>query len=141
MVLEIVPGALIDEAELRFQASRSSGPGGQNVNKVATRVTLFFDVPGAAGLSAEHKARVAARLASRLSRDGVLRVVAQRHRSQAANRQEAVERLVALLRQALQEDEERIPTRPPRAVKERRLADKRHRAERKRARRAAWDVA
>jgi len=139
VILEVVPGAFVDEAELRFQASRSSGPGGQNVNKVATRVTLFFDLEGAAGLLAEHKARIVTRLSTRISRDGVLRVVAQRHRSQAANRREAVERLLALLRQALQEDEKRIPTRPPRAVQERRLTDKRRRAERKRARRAAWD--
>ncbi len=139
MILEVVPGAWVDEAELRFQASRSSGPGGQNVNKVATRVTLFFDLGGAAGLSAEHKARIAARLASRLSRDGVLRVVAQRHRSQAANRREALERLLALLRQALEEERQRTPTRPPRAVKEQRLAEKRHRAHLKTTRRAAWE--
>lgn len=138
VILEILPGAFVDEAELRVQASRSSGPGGQNVNKVATRVTLFLDVEGAAGLSPEHKARIAARLASRISREGVLRVVVQRHRSQAANRREAVQRLLALLRQALEEDRQRTPTRPPRAVKEQRLADKRRRAERKRARRATW---
>ncbi|MEP0773107.1 MAG: aminoacyl-tRNA hydrolase, partial [Acidobacteriota bacterium] len=112
---------------------------GQNVNKVATRVTLFFDLEGAKGLAAEHKERIRQRLATRISRDGVLRVACQRHRSQSANRQAAMERLVELLQQALREDAARTPTRPPRAVKEQRLADKRRRADRKRERRVAWE--
>lgn len=140
-MIELVPGAFIDEAEIRFQASRAGGPGGQNVNKVATRVTLFFDVDGAAGLSGEHKVRIRERLSTRISRGGVMRVVAQRHRSQSANRQEALERLLALLRQALAEAPERTPTRPPRMVKEQRLADKHRRAAIKRFRRAGWDEA
>lgn len=134
-MLELAPGVAIDEAEIRFAASRAGGPGGQNVNKVATRVTLLFDVAGATGLSAEQKARIRARLATRMSRAGVLRVVCQRHRSQAANRQEAQARLVALLRQALEEEPPRIPTQPPPAVRERRLAEKRRRADVKHARR------
>lgn len=138
-MIELIPGAVIDEAEIRFQASRAGGPGGQNVNKVATRVTLFFDVAGAPGLSAEHKERIRQHLATRISRAGVLRVTCQRYRSQAANRQAAMERLVELLQQALWEEAARTPTRPPRAVKEQRLADKRRRAARKRERRAAWE--
>ena len=141
MLIEVVPGAFIDEAELRFQASRAGGPGGQNVNKVSTRVTLLLDVEAAAGLSAEHKARSVARLSTRISRHGVLRVVAQRQRAQAANRREAIERLLPLLREALQEEPERIPTRRRRAVQERRLADKHRRADLKRTRRAAWGEA
>lgn len=138
-MIELAPGAVIDEAEIRFQASRAGGPGGQNVNKVATRVTLFFDLEGAKGLAAEHKERIRQRLATRISRDGVLRVACQRHRSQSANRQAAMERLVELLQQARREDAARTPTRPPRAVKEQRLADKRRRADRKRERRVAWE--
>ena len=131
----MLPGVTIDEAEVRFLASRASGPGGQNVNKVATRVTLLFDVAAASGLSAEQKARLCSRLATRMSKAGVLRVVCQRHRSQAANRREAQERLVTLLRHALAEDPPRTPTMPSAAVQERRLADKRRRAARKRTRR------
>ncbi len=139
MVIELAPGVVIDEAEIRFQASRAGGPGGQNVNKVATRVTLFFDLEGASGLAAHTKERIRQRLATRISRDGVLRVTCQRHRSQSANRQAAMERLVELLQQALREDLERTPTRPRRAANEQRLEDKRRRADRKRARRVAWE--
>lgn len=138
-MIELLPGVFIDEGEIRFHASRASGPGGQNVNKVASRVMIFFDVEGCAGLSPEQKARVRVRLATRLSRAGVLRVVSQRHRSQAANRQEALIRLVALLRQALREEAERIPTQPSPAAKERRLSYKHRHSARKKTRRAAWE--
>ena len=76
----------IADTELVFNMSRSSGPGGQNVNKVNTRVTLLFDLEGSTSLSAEQRALVRQRLPGRISKEGVLRVVSQRHRTQLANR-------------------------------------------------------
>lgn len=134
-MLEIAPGLAIPEGELRFTASRSGGPGGQNVNKVATRVTLIFDAGGSPSLSPDQKACIRERLATRISRDGVLRVVSQRHRTQAANRKAAVERFVELLRVALAEEPPRVPTRPTRVARERRVASKKLRARVKEARR------
>jgi len=130
-MVEITAELAIPEQELSFTASRSGGPGGQNVNKVATRVTLFFDVAGSPCFSPEQKVRIRERLVTRISNDGVLRVTCQIHRSQSANREEAVERFVALLREALAVDQPRIPTRVSRAVKQRRLAEKKLRAHRK----------
>jgi ribosome-associated protein len=127
--------ALADD-ELTFVASRSSGPGGQNVNKVSTRVTVLLDVAASPSLSQEQKERIRERLATRVSAEGVLRVSSQRERSQSANRGAAVERLVELLRAALAEQPERRPTRVPRAVRERRIAEKKLRAARKRTRTA-----
>jgi len=130
-MVEITAELAIPEQELSFTASRSGGPGGQNVNKVATKVTLFFDVDGSPCLSPEQKARIHERLATRISNGGVLRVTCQVHRSQSANREEVVERFVALLRDALAVDQPRIPTRVSRAAKQRRLAEKKVHARRK----------
>lgn len=124
----------IPTSELRFAASRSSGPGGQHVNKVETRVILSFDLTGSPSLSPEHKTRIQERLASRVTKAGVLRVTAQRHRSQAANRKLAVERFATLLREALAEEEPRRPTKVPRRVVRRRLDEKRRRGKVKRLR-------
>jgi ribosome-associated protein len=124
----------IPDEELGFATSRSSGPGGQNVNKVNTRVTVLFNVQESATLSSEQRELLRERLGGRISNQGVLRVVSQRHRTQLANRDAAVERLVELLRQALTEAPERIPAAVPRQAKERRLEEKRHRADVKRER-------
>jgi ribosome-associated protein len=139
-MVEISTELSIADAELRFVASRSGGPGGQNVNKVNTRVTLLFDVGSSPSLSEEHRDRIRARLATRISADGVLRVVSQRHRTQKANRDTALERFVELLRGALACELPRIPSRPTRAARERRVADKRHRARVKAQRRANVDA-
>jgi ribosome-associated protein len=135
-MIEVTSELAIPEAEVRFATSRSSGPGGQNVNKVESRVTLLFDLAGSPSLDATQKERLRERLASRIAKDGVLRVVAQKHRTQGANREEAVARFAALLRAALAEEAPRKPTRPTTAARRRRAADKRRRAELKRARRA-----
>ncbi len=118
----------VDEAELLFVTSRSSGPGGQNVNKVSTRVTLRFDVARSPALSEDERRLVRERLATRINRDGVLSVTSRRHRTQAGNRRAAQERFVELMAEALTVDPERRPTRTPRAARARRLDEKRRRA-------------
>ncbi|HUV36523.1 MAG TPA: alternative ribosome rescue aminoacyl-tRNA hydrolase ArfB [Patescibacteria group bacterium] len=133
-LLSITNTVTIPESELSFTFSTSSGPGGQNVNKVSTRATLHFDVAATQSLSERQKEVVTRRLRTRITRDGVLRVVSQRYRSQRANREAAVERFVELLRDALYENPPRRPTGVPRAVRERRLTDKKHRSHLKRER-------
>jgi ribosome-associated protein len=124
----------IPEEELTFLTSRSGGPGGQNVNKLETKVTLRFDLAGSPRLSEEQRQRIRERLATRITRDGVLQVSSQRHRTQAANREAAVARFAELVGEALREETPRKPTKVPRAVKRRRLEDKRRRSETKRGR-------
>ena len=126
----------IPDEEVTFTTSRSGGPGGQNVNKLETRVTLRFDLTGSAALSEEQKARLRERLATRITRDGVLQVSSQKHRSQGANRDAAVERFAELLRENLREEPPRKKTRPSRAAKARRLDEKRRQSQRKRERSA-----
>jgi len=140
-MIEITPDLSIPDDELAFTASRSGGPGGQNVNKVSSRVTLLFDVDGSPSLSATQRALLHERLATRISKAGIFQVTSQRHRGQAANREEALQRFIELLRWALEERADRRPTRPPRAARERRLAAKKRRADAKRLRgpAAAWD--
>ncbi|MBC8447543.1 MAG: aminoacyl-tRNA hydrolase [Chloroflexi bacterium] len=121
-------------SELEFRFSRSGGPGGQHVNRSATRVELLFDVAGSPSLSEEQRQRVLTRLAGRMDSEGILRVVAESERSQFRNRQEAVERFQALLRQALHVPKRRRRTKVPRWAKERRLATKQRRSEVKRYR-------
>jgi ribosome-associated protein len=124
----------IPDEEVTFATSRSGGPGGQNVNKLETRVTLRFDLAGSGALSEEQKARLRERLATRITRDGILQVSSQRHRSQGANREAAGERFAELLRENLREETPRRKTRPARAAKARRLDAKRRQGLRKRER-------
>jgi len=124
----------IPDGELGFRYSRSSGPGGQNVNKVATKVTLLFAVADSATLSEHQKAVIAERLANRIAKDGVLHLSSERHRTRSANQRDAVERFAELVARALRPRKRRRATGVPEASKRRRLEAKRQHAERKRLR-------
>jgi ribosome-associated protein len=124
----------IPQQELSFSATRAGGPGGQHVNKVSTRVTLRFDVARSPSLSETQRRRILARLATRISGAGVLRVTCSRMRSQAANREEALRRFAELLAAALKPRKRRTRTRVPAGEKRRRLEDKRKRGRLKRQR-------
>ena len=133
-MIQINHGVSIPDDEIHFTAARSSGPGGQHVNKVSSRVTLLFDLEKTDSLTEEEKRRVGSRLSTRVNRAGILRVVCQRHRSQHLNRKEAQERFVRLISEALAQTTPRIPTVATRAAGERRLRAKRHRSKVKQVR-------
>jgi len=133
-MLEILAGLSIDERDLDERFVRASGPGGQNVNKVATAVELRFDVR-AASLPQSMKDRLAALAGSRMTADGVLLIDSREHRTQKANREEARDRLVLLLRAAAVKPKRRRATRPKPAAREERLKEKKHRGEVKARRR------
>jgi ribosome-associated protein len=135
-MIEITDGILINEDELLFKVSRSSGPGGQNINKLNTRVTLLFDVSNCGSLSDSQKQRILSSLASRADKNGVLRVVSQKFRTQRANRRAAVERLQQLLTKALKTRPIRKKSKVPYGAKLRRLEEKRQRSLLKRQRSA-----
>lgn len=135
-MIEITGDTFINEDELVFKVSRSSGPGGQNINKVNTRVTVFFDVANCENLSDTQKQRILARLATRVDKNGVLRVVSQKFRTQRANRKAAVERLQQLLAGAIKTRPIRKKSKVPYAAKQRRLEEKRRRSLLKRQRSA-----
>ncbi len=124
----------IREDELVFTASRSSGPGGQNVNKVSSRVSLEFDVDCSPSLTDAQRHLIHARLGTRLSKEGILRIVSQQTRSQPENKQLAVNRFTELLRQALKPLPVRRKTKRTRASHERRLEEKRRKGTIKRER-------
>ncbi len=126
----------IDESELDYEFARSSGPGGQNVNKVETKVTLKFVVDESAALSDDEKRRVSDALASRITKDGVLRVTSQRHRTREANRHAAIGRFIELLDDALVVRAPRKKTRVSRAAKRRRIEGKKRRGQIKKMRRS-----
>jgi len=124
----------IPDTELGFRYSRSSGPGGQNVNKVATKVTLLFAVGDSTALTADQKAQLGERLANRIAKDGVLHLSSERHRTRSANLRDAVERFAALVAAALAPRKRRRATRVPEPSKRHRLEKKRQRSEQKRLR-------
>lgn len=126
----------IDEREIAETFVRASGPGGQNVNKLSTAVQLRFDVRGSPSLPGDVKPRLERLAGTRLTRDGVLVITAQRHRTQARNREDALDRLVDLIRRADTPPAPRRATKPTRASRERRIESKKHRGGIKRLRRA-----
>ena len=133
-MISVMPGLSIPEDELHFDASRSGGPGGQNVNKVSSRVTLTFDVNLSTALSGAQKETILKKLAGRINKEGVLRVISQRTRSQELNRADATERFSELLQVALTPQLARVKTRVSRAAHERRVDEKKKRALIKRGR-------
>lgn len=117
----------IPEENVVFKFSRSSGPGGQNVNKLNTRATLLFDVANCGSFSDAQKKRILKRLATRANKDGVVRVVSQQYRTQRANRRAAIERLVELVNEALRKRPMRKKTKVPQYARQKRLEEKRKR--------------
>jgi ribosome-associated protein len=135
-VIRITDHISIDEREIEENFVRASGPGGQNVNKLATAVQLRFDVRRSPSLPEGVRTRLERLAGTRMTRDGVLVIIAQRHRTQARNREDALDRLVDLLRRAAVVPRPRRPTRPTAGARERRIEAKKHRGGVKRQRRA-----
>ena len=133
-MIEVIETIGLDEADLSESFIRASGPGGQNVNKVASAVQLRYVLDGARPLPEPVRARLAKLAGRRLTEDGAIVITAQRFRSQIRNREDALERLIALIRRAVTPPISRRPTRPGRAARERRLSDKARQSRRKRDR-------
>jgi ribosome-associated protein len=134
-LVRITDTVSIPMSELHFRFARSSGPGGQHVNRSATQVELLFDVASSPSLNEMQRQRVLRKLRSRIDKEGILHLVSQETRSQLRNREEVVERFQMLMREALRVPKRRLPTLPTRAARERRLRTKRRRSEAKRDRR------
>jgi ribosome-associated protein len=128
MAIRITDTIAIDESELGESFVRSSGPGGQNVNKLSTAVQLRFDVRGSPSLPNDVAVRLMRLAGKRLTKDGVLVIVAQNHRTQERNRAEALERLIALVQEAAVRPVPRRPTKPTKASREKRLEGKKVRS-------------
>lgn len=138
-MLEVSPTLTIEDSELEERFVRASGPGGQNVNKVATAVELRFDAANSAKISDEVRERLRAIAGTRMTADGILVIDARRHRTQAQNREDARARLADLLRQALVRPKRRRKTKPSKAAVENRVQSKKRRADTKRRRRRVAD--
>ena len=135
-MIPVTAKVALDEREITEFFVRASGPGGQNVNKVASAVQLRFDARRSPSLSADVRSRLERLAGSRLTRDGVIVITAQRHRAQARNREDALARLLDLIRGAAHPPLKRRATKPPAGARERRMESKKRRAGIKRLRRA-----
>ena len=132
--IQVNDRVLVPEAAVETKAVRASGPGGQNVNKLATKIQMWVDLSKVCGLEAGEVFRVREFLKSRLDADGRLLVMSQETRDQIRNREDCAEKIAGLLRAALFRPKQRRRTRPTRASKERRIESKRHRSDRLRQR-------
>lgn len=132
--LHIAPHLSMPISELEFSTSRSGGPGGQNVNKLETRVELRLNIAQSHSLTEAQRSTILSRLKSRIDSKGVLRIVAHASRSQWSNKQEAIDRLVELLQEALKPRKSRKRTAPTKSARERRLQGKKRLSEKKRTR-------
>jgi len=137
--LYISPSLSIPLSELRFKFHRSSGPGGQNVNKLNTSVELQFDFVHSAVLSDEQRRRIAKKLAARLNSTGALSIQSERFRTQGRNRADCLNKLAALIAAALKTQPKRKKTKPSRTAQARRLDSKRRHSEKKKSRRTPLD--
>jgi ribosome-associated protein len=133
-ILMVTSSVRLPVSELHFRTSRSSGPGGQNVNKLETRVELLFDVAQSPSFSDEQRERILLSLGSRIDGEGVLHISSQRSRSQWENKQGAIEKLVSLLREALKVRKKRIKTAPTRSSNETRVQLKKKHSQKKKLR-------
>jgi len=127
-MIQITPTLQIDESELQFEYIRASGPGGQNVNKVATAVQLRFDV-NTSSLPDNIKDRLAKLAGKRITNDGILILEAKRYRTQEQNREDAIRRFVELVRKSTIKPKRRVKTKPTKASQERRIKEKKQRGE------------
>ncbi len=134
MMIRITPAIALDESEISERFVRASGPGGQNVNKVASAVQLRFDAEHSPSLPEDVRQRLMRLAGRRLTQEGVLVITAQRHRTQEANRRDALDRLVELIRRAAEPPVPRKPTKPTAASRRRRIETKRRRSALKRSR-------
>jgi ribosome-associated protein len=134
-MIHITRNIALDESEIQIEFTRASGPGGQNVNKVATAARLRFDVRHSPSLPDDVRQRLIRLAGQRVTADGVLVIEARRFRTQERNHQDALDRLVALIRQAAAKPKRRRKTQPTLAARQRRLENKRHRSQIKRLRR------
>jgi len=126
-MIKIAPNTSISEDEITYTFARSTGPGGQNVNKLNTKVTAVFDVSSCENLTPYQKKRILSKLKTRTTNDGLLKVSSQKHRTQKANRTAARDRMIELLTDALKKRKPRKKTTVPRYAKEKRLAEKKRR--------------